>query len=62
VALTCAFPSDSQTLAVPVEVQVGAAWASGATAIAAALAPATNSGGMKLRILMMALLLYWPVL
>jgi hypothetical protein len=34
-----------------VEVQIGAASASGATAIAAALAPATKSGGTKLRIL-----------
>lgn len=62
VALTCAFPSDWHTLAEPVKVQLGAASASGATAIAAALAPATNSGGMKVRILLMALFLCWPAL
>jgi len=53
VALICALPADSHTLASPVEVQLGAASASGATAIATALAPATNSGEMKLRIFMM---------
>jgi hypothetical protein len=57
-----ALPSDSQTLAVPVDVQLGAASANGASAIATTLAPATNSGGTKLRILIFALLLCWPVL
>jgi hypothetical protein len=44
-------PSVWHRLAEPDEVQVGAASASGATAMATAVAPATNSGGMKLRIL-----------
>jgi hypothetical protein len=61
VALICALPSDSQTLAVPVDVQLGAASASGASAIATALAPAASSGGTKLRIFILALLLCWPV-
>jgi hypothetical protein len=38
-------------------VQAGAAPASGATAIATPLAPATTSAGIKFRILMMARLL-----
>jgi len=51
-------------LANPLEVHVGAASASGANAIATALAPAASSGATKVRILMMALLLcgaYWQL-
>jgi hypothetical protein len=45
-------PADWHTLAIPLEVQVGAAWASGSTAITTAPAPITNSLGTKVRILM----------
>jgi hypothetical protein len=57
-----ALPAVWHRLAAPLEVQVGAASASGATAIATALAPAINSGAMKLRIFMMRYSSYWPAL